>query len=77
MAYQLESLKHSDDVKINRRIIPFVIMLALIIGLAGAYWMHLTTYYEYGANILEGGQGLKGGTRGASLIRHEYNLMKG
>ena len=77
MAYQLESLKHSDDVKINRRIIPFVIMLALIIGLAGAYWMHLTTYYEYGANILEGGQGLKGGTRGAALIRHEYNLMKG
>ena len=77
MAYQLEALKHSDDVKINRRKIPIVIMLALIVGLIAAYWIHLNTYYEYGANILEGAQGLQGGTRGAALIRQEYNLMKG
>ena len=51
-------------------------MLALIMGLAAGYWMHLTAYYEYGSNILEGGTGPWGGTRGAALIRQEYNKMQ-
>jgi len=76
MAYQLESIKLGDDVKMNRRVMPFVIMLALVVGLAGGYWMHLDAFYEYGSNILEGGDGIRGGTRGASLIRQEYNILK-
>ena len=77
MAYQLEALKHSDEVQMSRRVVPIVIMFALVIGLLAAYQTHLNAYYEHGANILEGGQGLQGGTRGATLVRQEYNLMKG
>ena len=76
MAYQLEAIKLGDDVRMSRRVMIFVIMLALVIGLVGGYWMHLDTFYEYGSNILEGGDGIIGGTRGASLIRQEYNTLK-
>ena len=77
MAYQLESFRFADATKSSRRVMAFVVMLALIIGLAGGYWIHLTAYYEYGSNILEGGTGVWGGTRGAALIRQEYTKMQG
>ena len=77
MAYQLESFKFADHAKSSRRVMALVIMLALVMGLAAGYWVHLTAYYEYGSNILEGGTGLWGGTRGAALIRQEYNKMQG
>jgi hypothetical protein len=51
-------------------------MVALVFGLVAGYWIHLDSYYEYGANILEGGTKEWGGTRGASLIRQEYNRMR-
>lgn len=76
MAYQLESFKFADETGASRRVMTFVIILALVVGLAAGYWMHLTTYYEYGANILEGGTGIWGGTRGAGLIRQEYDSMQ-
>ena len=77
MAYQFEAFKFADQAKSSRRTMALVIMLALIMGLAAGYWIHLTAYYEYGSNILEGGTGLWGGTRGAALIRQEYNAMQG
>jgi hypothetical protein len=76
MAYQLESIKFAHEMDMRKRRIAWAIMLALIVGLIAGYWMHLTTYYEYGANILEGGTAEWGGTRGASLIRQEYNRMR-
>jgi len=76
MAYQLESFKHADLVKSSKRVMVFVIMLALVMGLVAGYWMHLTSFYDYGSNILEGGSGIWGGTRGAALIRQEYNKMQ-
>ncbi len=75
MAYQLESLKLADESRVSRRSMAFIIMLALVIGLAVGNWMHLTAFYKYGSNILEGGDGIWGGTRGAGLIRQEYNIM--
>ena len=51
-----------------------VIMLALVVGLSGGYWIHIMAFYEDGANILEGGDGVRGGTRGASLIQQEYDI---
>ncbi|MFC1718781.1 DUF6785 family protein [Candidatus Poribacteria bacterium] len=77
MAYQLESFKHADLVGSSKRVMAFVIMLALVMGLAAGYYMHLTSFYDYGSNILEGGSGVMGGTRGAALIRQEYNKMQG
>jgi hypothetical protein len=76
MAYQLEAVKFCDDVRMSRRVMAFVIMLALVVGLAAGYQMHLDTFYEYGSNILEGGDGIVGGTRGAGLIRQEYNILR-
>jgi len=77
MAYQLESVKLADEGRVSRRQMALVIMLALVIGLVAGYWMHLTAFYKYGSNILEGGDGTWGGTRGAGLIRQQYNIMKG
>ncbi len=75
MAYQLESFRLTEDVRMQARRMAWAIMLALLVGLIAGYWMHLTTYYEYGANILEGGTAEWGGTRGAALIRQEYSRM--
>ena len=77
MAYQLESFRFAEQVKSSKKVMAFVVMLALVMGLAGGYWIHLTAFYEYGSNILEGGSGVWGGTRGAALIRQEYNKMQG
>jgi hypothetical protein len=76
MAYQLESFKMADLVRSSKRVMAFVVMLALVMGLVVGYWMHMTAFYEYGSNILEGGTGVWGGTRGAALIRQEYNKMQ-
>ena len=77
MAYQMEAFKMSEERGVSKRRMALGIMLALVIGLVAGYHMHLTAYYEYGANILEGGTREWGGTRGASLIRQEYNRMHG
>ncbi|HEX30550.1 TPA: hypothetical protein ENG04_10765 [Candidatus Poribacteria bacterium] len=77
MAYQLEGFKLTEGTRVSARQVALAIMLALLIGLVIGYWMHLTTYYEYGANILEGGTPEWGGTRGAALIRQEYNRLHG
>lgn len=77
MAYQMEGFKLTEGTRVSARQVALAIMLALLIGLAIGYWMHLTTYYEYGANILEGGTPEWGGTRGAGLIRQEYNRLHG
>jgi hypothetical protein len=77
MAYQMEAFKMSEERGVNKRRVAVGIMLALVIGLVAGYYMHLTAYYEYGANILEGGTREWGGTRGAALIRQEYNRMHG
>lgn len=77
MAYQMEASKLSRERSVSVKRIAWGIMLALVIGLVIGYNMHLTAYYEYGANVLEGGTREWGGTRGASLIRQEYNRMHG
>jgi len=60
--YQLESFKLSDELRMRRRTMVWVGLLAVIVGLVLADWMFLTTYYEYGANVLAGGaeQGVGG-----------------
>ena len=42
----------------------YVLIAALLIGLVGAYVIHLHAYYSYGANVLEGGT-----TQGGSRVR--------
>jgi hypothetical protein len=47
-----------------------VLFIALIVGLWGAYTIHLGAYYKYGNNVLEGGT-TQGGYR-TTLARTEF-----
>jgi len=53
-AYQIESLKIAEKVHIRQRTVVKWMILALLIGLIGAYYLHIQAYYSYGANILGG-----------------------
>jgi len=79
MAYQIESTKIADQGKICQRSMAIWLVVALVVGLAGAYVIHLQAYYMHGANILEGGT-TQGGYR-TRLATQEYeelaSFMKG
>jgi hypothetical protein len=45
----------------------------MLLGILGAYWVHLTAYYAHGANILEGGT-TEGGYR-TVLARQEFEEL--
>ena len=55
-AYGIESFKLADEMRMPRRQMVYTSLLAVVLGLLLAYWMFLTTYYKYGANVLAGGQ---------------------
>ena len=61
-ASQIEAFKLSDETKTRSRDLVWALLLACLIGLGLAYWAHLTSYYEYGGNVLEGGS-TEGGYR--------------
>ncbi|MCD6360496.1 MAG: hypothetical protein J7M38_06470 [Armatimonadetes bacterium] len=55
MAYQIEATKIAEQARIRQRAMAWWLVVALVVGLAGAYVIHLQAYYKHGANILEGG----------------------
>ena len=67
-AYQIEGLKIADEANIHRRTMIWWMIAALVIGLAGAYYVHLQAYYSFGANVLEGGS-TEGGARVRAAVR--------
>jgi hypothetical protein len=54
-AYQMEGFKIADEANIKQRTMVYTLIAALLIGLVGAYAIHMHAYYTYGANVLEGG----------------------
>jgi len=52
--YQIESLKMADETAIPRNRMAAWIMVAALVGFALAFYIHLTTYYHYGAQNLNG-----------------------
>lgn len=60
--YQIESSRIAQEGRINQKTMVYWLIAALLIGLLGAYVMHLQAYYSYGANVLEGGT-TEGGSR--------------
>jgi hypothetical protein len=72
-ATELESVELAERVGIRREHMTRAILLAVPVGLALAFWMHLSTYYELGANVLEGGVH-EGGFR-TYLARSEYQAL--
>ena len=70
MCYPTEALKIGDDVGISRRKIIWLMVAAVVFGIVISWVMHLDAFYEYGANILEGGT-TSGGYR-VTLMRQAY-----
>lgn len=73
MAYQIEATKIADEARIRQRTMAVWLVVALVVGLAGAYVIHLQAYYTHGANILEGGT-TQGGYR-TRLATQEYEEL--
>ncbi len=75
IGYHIDNLKLADEARLSRRSMTALMFFALIVGLVGSYWIFLTSYYEYGANVLEGGT-TQGGYRTAVALS-EYNELVG
>lgn len=73
MAYQIEATKIAEEARIKQRVMSWWLIVALLVGLAGAYVIHLQAYYTHGANILEGGT-TQGGYR-TRLATQEYEEL--
>ena len=52
-AYQSEAMEMAASTGIPQRRVGSIVMLATVAGLILAGWMHLTSYYRYGCNVLE------------------------
>jgi len=50
--YQLESYQLADKTGFSKRIMTWVGISAMLIGLILAFWIYLSTYYQYGLNTL-------------------------
>ncbi len=75
MAYQLEASKIASNLKINQRTVSKWMIAAVVLGLAGAYYIHMKGYYAHGANILEGGT-TEGGYR-TRLAKTDFETTAG
>jgi hypothetical protein len=72
-AYQADGLKLSAEARIPRRTLAFALQLALVVGLACAFWAHLDAYYFLGSNLAGGGTG--DGEYRAKVALQEYQQM--
>jgi len=54
IGYQVDSFKTAEQTRMKPSHMAIVVMLALILGLAVAYYFHLVPYYQYGAVHLRG-----------------------
>jgi len=75
MAYQIEATKIAEQARIRQRAMAWWLVVGLVVGLAGAYVIHLQAYYKHGANILEGGT-TQGGYRTQLAVR-EFDELSG
>jgi len=75
VAFPMESFKIAGQVNIPLRRMVRLMMLAVILGSAVSWWMHLSAFYQYGANVLEGGT-TSGGQR-VALMRRSYDALAG
>jgi len=75
MATQMESLKMGREIRMPLKHMALALLFAVVLGIIAADWLHLTTYYEYGGNVLEGGS-TQGGYR-ILLNYQEYTTLSG
>jgi len=73
VAYQAEALRIGGEIKVDRKQIASLMIWAVILGSAVSWWMHISTAYELGSNVLEGGT-TQGGTR-VALMTQAYDQL--
>jgi hypothetical protein len=69
-AYQLDGVRLAEAGRVSRRLLVLALTLAFVVGLAGAFWAHLSAYYELGSNLAGGGMGR--GEYRAQVALQEY-----
>jgi hypothetical protein len=72
-AYQLDNVKLSEVGRIPYRTLFWGLLVAFVVGLLAAYWVHLSAYYVIGANMAGGGTGT--GEYRAIVAMQEYQQM--
>jgi len=70
---ELETLRFGQELRWQPPAVVGLILAAILLGLVAAYGIHLTAYYTYGANVLEGGT-TQGGYRTAQAVS-EYSRI--
>lgn len=75
MAYQMENLEMARRGGVRLSEMTGALFVGLIGGLAAAYVMHLQAFYQYGANVLEGGT--TGGGYRTQMAVQEFDLLSG
>ena len=70
--YQIESLRLAELGGIRPRSMTWTLVIAMLVGMWVAWWLHLRSYYEYGAG---GVRALEGW--GAGLAKQEYTELAG
>jgi hypothetical protein len=73
MAYQAEGLRIGGQIEVSRKQIVTLLMLAVVLGSVVSWWMHLSTAYQFGSNVLEGGT-TQGGSR-VQLMTQAYDQL--
>jgi hypothetical protein len=73
-AYQVDGMKMAPEGRVKQRQMGAVLLVAVLVGLATAYWVHLGAYYKYGCNVLETDDPSAGGYR-VTLATQEYNEL--
>lgn len=72
MGYQAESYRLCQEVGIKPRHMTWALILALVVGFLAAVWLHLRSYYAFGAGGLRALEGW-----GASISKAEYEMLTG
>ena len=70
MTFQIESLRLAEQVRVKTRHMTALIMGAMLLGLVVTFHIFLSTSYEWGTNVLQGGT-TQGGYH-VSIARREY-----
>lgn len=71
--YQVDNLRLAEPTRAARRGMVGIMLVALVVGLVCAYYIHFSAYYRYGNNILEAGT-TSGGYR-TQLAVEEYQTL--
>jgi hypothetical protein len=72
MGYQAEGYRLAQDTGIRQKSMSWTLVLALVVGFLVAIWLHLRSYYAFGAG---GVRALEGW--GAGISKTEYQLLTG